>query len=150
MLVGESPGPDESAPFAGEAGLLLNKMLLTAGLSRGSCFLAEAVRCRTPEGRPPKAAEVAACKGWLWREIRAVKPRVIVAFGKTPARLLLRGDSRFSLADHVGVPTPATYLEGGIVVAAYHPSYLLRHKRELIDATIRTLIKARNFAQRTP
>ena len=70
MVVGEGPGAEEDAqglPFVGPAGKLLDKMLASIGLSRGTnCFIANVVKCgrrttaiRRPTSRRPASATFA-------------------------------------------------------------------------------------------
>ena len=96
LFVGEAPGAEEDArgePFVGHAGKLLDNMLLAIGLKRSDIYIANVVKCRPPDNRPPHAAEVAACLPYLQRQIALIEPRVIVALGKTAASALLNNDA---------------------------------------------------------
>jgi DNA polymerase len=94
MLIGEGPGADEDAtgrPFVGRAGQLLDKMLGSIGLSRGTnCFIANVVKCRPPYNREPDPQESAACVRFLREQILLLKPRFILCAGKTAGQTLLR------------------------------------------------------------
>lgn len=125
LFVGEAPGADEDRqgePFVGAAGQLLNAMLLALGLKREQVYIANVLKCRPPQNRDPQEAEIAACLGYLHRQIQAIAPRVIVAMGRFAAHSLLKTDialgklrgQRLSFAD-----TP--------LVVTYHPAYLLRN-----------------------
>lgn len=81
----------------------------------------------------------------LIEEIRATAPRVIIALGTAPARLLLRGDSKFSLGPLVGLTLPAPDFDGVLVMPAYHPSYLLRHGIAEVRRMVKILKIARRF-----
>ena len=125
MFVGEAPGADEDRqgePFVGAAGQLLNAMLFALGLKRNEVYIANVLKCRPPQNRDPQEAEVAACLGYLHRQIEAIAPRVIVAMGRFAAHSLLKTDialgklrgQRLSFGD-----TP--------LIVTYHPAYLLRN-----------------------
>jgi DNA polymerase len=126
MFIGEGPGADEDEqgdPFVGQAGRLLDSMLGAAGLQRGrDVYIANVVKCRPPGNRTPTPEEAAACAPFLDRQIELVKPRMIVALGKTAAMRLLAteaslGSLRGRLHQYRGTP----------LVVTYHPAYLLRN-----------------------
>ena len=133
LFVGEGPGADEDArgePFVGQAGKLLDNMLLAIKLRRGkNVYIANIVKCRPPNNRAPEADEIAACLPYLQRQIELINPRLIVALGKTAANALLGheaplGSLRGRLHDYRGVP----------LVVTYHPAYLLRSPMEKAKA----------------
>src|SRR3989338_10426827 len=97
LFVGEGPGADEDAqgePFVGQAGKLLDNMLLAIKLRRGqNVYIANIVKCRPPvdvsdKQLPPKPDEIATCLPYLQRQIGLIKPKIIVALGKTAATAL--------------------------------------------------------------
>ena len=92
MFIGEGPGADEDAqglPFVGRAGQLLNNMIGAMGLKREDVYIANIVKCRPPGNRTPERDECDTCSPFLMRQIRVVRPRVIVALGATAAKNLL-------------------------------------------------------------
>ncbi|WP_136419552.1 uracil-DNA glycosylase [Herbaspirillum sp. ST 5-3] len=132
LFVGEGPGRNEDLrgePFVGQAGKLLDNMLLAMGLKRGeNAYIANIVKCRptdeTGRDRAPTAVETAACMPYLERQIALIQPTVIVALGKTAAISLLGLDAE----------TPVSKLRGTVhryadrpLVVTYHPAYLLRN-----------------------
>jgi DNA polymerase len=132
MFVGEAPGADEDIqgePFVGKAGQLLTRIIEAIGLKRSDVYIANVIKCRPPGNRNPEPDEVAECEPFLFRQIDAIKPKVIVALGKFAAQSLLK------TAD------PITRLRGreykyrhAILMPTYHPAYLLRNpsaKREV-------------------
>lgn len=135
LFVGEGPGRSEDAkgePFVGPAGKLLDNMLLSLGLRRGeNAYIANTVKCR-PIGedgrdRHPADDEAAACRPYLERQIALIRPKIIVALGKTAAISLLGQDP----------DTPVTQLRGKVhqyrglpLIVTYHPAYLLRKLSE--------------------
>lgn len=126
LFISDAPGHEEDArgePFAGVAGELFDAMLAALDLGREhQVFVTLAVKCRTPDNRPPEGAEIAACRPWLQRQIALLQPKIIVALGKSAALSLLGRSEK--LADLRG---QALEYEGIPVVVSYHPSYLLRN-----------------------
>lgn len=87
MIVGEAPGKREDnsgKPFVGEAGKVLDGLLVSAGLSREDVFITNAVHCRPPDNRTPRKTEIRQCKQWLDRELDAVKPKFVLLLGNVP------------------------------------------------------------------
>lgn len=133
MFVGEAPGRDEDLkgePFVGRAGQLLTDIIERGmGVPRSSVYICNTVKCRPPDNRNPLPTELAACEPYLIGQIRAIRPRVIVALGKFAAQALCRSEvpiSRLRGEWH-------TY-EGIDVMPTYHPAFLLRNpaaKREV-------------------
>lgn len=125
MLVGEAPGSEEDRvgePFVGQAGKLLDNMLASISLARGSnVYIANVLKCRPPGNRDPEPEEVAACSPHLLRQIELMKPKLILAMGRFAAQTLLGTDAtiaslRGKVHQYAGVP----------LIVTYHPAYLLR------------------------
>lgn len=124
MFVGEAPGADEDAqgkPFVGRAGQLLTKMIEAMGLKREEVIIGNVNRCRPPGNRQPTLEEAAICRPFLFREIAAVRPEVIVVMGNTALRNLLEVKAGISsvrghFRDYQGIK----------VMPTFHPAYLLR------------------------
>jgi len=133
LFVGEAPGSEEDAtgePFVGQAGKLLDNMLAALRMKRGeNVYIANVLKCRPPGNRTPEPREIAACRPYLDRQIALLRPKVIVALGKSAATTLLDVDATIaSLRGRVhryqGVP----------LVVTYHPAYLLRSLPEKAKA----------------
>ena len=91
MLVGEAPGFQEDqggAPFAGQAGELLERLLSGIGLHRDDVYLANVLKCRPPQNRDPLEFEIASCEPHLFRQVELVQPRVVATLGNFATRLL--------------------------------------------------------------
>ncbi len=92
MVVGEAPGRDEDregAPFIGQAGQLLDRMLAAIGLDETSAYITNVVFWRPPGNRKPTDAEIEACLPFAERHIELVRPKVIVFAGGISAQSLL-------------------------------------------------------------
>jgi uracil-DNA glycosylase family protein len=135
-LVAEQPGDwedREGRPFVEPAGQLLDKALAEAGVDRERVYVTNAVKHFKLELRGkrrlhkrPNAGEIKICQRWLFEEIAATGPRLIVALGATAAR---------SLAGQA-IPVQANRgktLDGanGLrIFMTIHPSALLRLRDE--------------------
>lgn len=124
MLVGEAPGAreDESGrPFVGKAGQLLDQMLASAGLTRQDVFITSVVKCRPPQNRQPRKAELMACLPHLAEQIALYRPRVVICLGLVAAHALI--DPKARLADLRG----QWFNRDGVrYMVTYHPSAVLR------------------------
>ena len=125
MFVGEAPGAEEDArgePFVGQAGRLLDNMLGAMGMARDrNVYIANVLKCRPPDNRPPAAPEAEACRPYRARQIALVRPKIIVALGKSAATLLLGTDAT------IGSLRGRVHAYGGVpLIVTYHPAYLLR------------------------
>jgi DNA polymerase len=124
MLIGEAPGADEDRqglPFVGAAGELLTRIIQAIEMRREDVYIANVLKCRPPGNRDPQPDEVAACRGYLERQIDLVQPKVIVALGRVAAQTLLGNDSA------IGKMRGQWYRVRGIpTLVTYHPAALLR------------------------
>jgi uracil-DNA glycosylase len=145
MFVGEAPGADEDLqgiPFVGRAGQLLTKMIEAINLRREDVYIANVIKCRPPGNRNPEPDEIAQCEPFLFQQIAAIKPKVIVALGSFAAKTLLRTDESISrLRGRI------YDFQGAKLIPTFHPSFLLRSPDRKRDAwedlkTARALLTA--------
>jgi DNA polymerase len=146
LFVGEAPGGEEDAkgePFVGQAGRLLDNMLASIGLARGrNVYIANVQKCRPPGNRTPEPIEVDACRPYLDRQIELIKPKLIVALGRSAANTLLDMDAsiaslRGRLHRYRDVP----------LIVTYHPAYLLRTLLDKAKAWEDLLLARRTMAR---
>jgi len=140
MIVGEAPGEQEDLegnPFIGASGKQLfagdDKYFSSLGLSREDVYIANIIKCRPPNNRVPTPAEVDSCRYFIEQQIAQVKPKVLVALGKTAGTFMLSGPSN---VDNQKVrwdtlrdmrKTSNTWL-GIPIVVTVHPSGYLRDR----------------------
>jgi DNA polymerase len=125
MFVGEAPGADEDIqgePFVGRAGQLLTKIIEAIELKREDVYIANVIKCRPPGNRNPEPDEVEQCEPFLFRQIDAIKPTVIVALGKFAAQCLLKTEAPIS-----SIRGREFAYRDAILIPTYHPAYLLRN-----------------------
>jgi uracil-DNA glycosylase family 4 len=131
MFVGEAPGADEDVqgvPFVGRAGQLLTKMIVAMGFTRDEVYIANVIKCRPPGNRNPEPDEIATCEPFLFQQIAAIQPKVVVALGAFAAKTLLETDQPISR-----LRGRLYEFRGAKLIPTFHPSFLLRspgYKRE--------------------
>ncbi len=128
MFVGEAPGADEDeqgVPFVGRAGQLLTKMIIAMGLSREEVYIANIVKCRPPENRPPQPDEITSCQPFLLKQIEAIRPKIICALGSFASQTLLGSTTRIS-----DLRGQFHDFHGIRLMPTFHPAYLLRNPVE--------------------
>ena len=85
FFIGEGPGwheDQQGLPFVGASGRFLTELIQRAGFQRDEVFITNVVKCRPPGNRDPLPDEIAACSGYLERQIGAIDPLVIVTLGR--------------------------------------------------------------------
>ena len=125
MIIGEAPGAEEDKrgePFVGRAGQLLDKILAAVNFDRGEVYITNILKSRPPGNRDPLPEETAAHLPLLYKQIALVKPKILLAVGRTAGNALLgRKSSLASLRgkfhDFYGLP----------LLVTYHPAALLRN-----------------------
>ena len=133
IFVGEAPGRNEDLqgkPFVGEAGQLLNKLLMHIHLKRSDVYIANILKSRPPNNRDPLPEEVEACIPYLHRQIEIIKPKLLVALGRIAAQNLLNtSESLAKLRKKIW-----TYRDIPLIVT-YHPAAILRNS-EMLDSAL--------------
>lgn len=128
VFVGEAPGADEDRqgePFVGEAGQILTRIITAMGLTRQDVYICNVLKCRPPGNRNPHKDEIDLCSPFLLGQLKAIRPKVIVALGTFAAQTLLGSKEPISrmrgkFHDFQGIPMMPTF----------HPSFLLRNKAD--------------------
>lgn len=124
LCVGEGPGATENIqglPFVGQAGKLLDKLLILSGLERKKVFITNVVHHRPPNNRDPLPEEISAYGKYLDKIIEIINPKVIITLG------------RFSMAKFL----PEVFISqvhgkdfkvgNFIIIPMYHPAASLRN-----------------------
>lgn len=129
VFVGEGPGFNEDRqgrPFVGQAGNLLEELLLRLGWTRKEVFIANVVKCRPPENRDPEPDEIAACSTFLSRQLEVLDPALVVTLGRYSMARFNPG-AKISQVHGTYKPAPAGPGVGGaLVYFMYHPAAALR------------------------
>ena len=112
LLIGEAPGKveqEQRKPFVGSAGKLLDNIMLSIGLSTETDMcISNCVFCRPTapsysgkQNYTPKIKQLSTCQPLVKNFIKIVKPKVIIACGRT-ALMMLTGDSGVRIGQHEG------------------------------------------------
>ena len=129
MFIGEAPGKEEDLqgqPFVGEAGMLLTRLIEKMGMRRDDVYIANIVKCRPPMNRDPEEDEIAACRGFINKQISIIRPAVIMILGRIALQVLMNSpklkitSARGHFLDYEGIP----------VMPTFHPAYLLRNPQD--------------------
>lgn len=172
-LIGEAPGADEARlghPFVGRSGQLLDKILVKAEIERKKCLVANVFRYQPPGNkvahffiskRAAKAEGItlaekfgqfssAYVRGEFGSEIdhlaatlKKMKPKVIVALGRTPL-WALTGEGE--LLKKLGTQLPCR-LADAPVIPTFHPSFILRGNWGLQDEWLKHFAAAKDIAK---
>ena len=126
MLVGEGPGEQEDIqgePFVGKSGQLLDKYLELTGFDRNkNVYIANIVKCRPENNRDPREEEQEICIEWLRRQVKIIRPQIIVCLGRIAAQKLISPDFRVTSQHGQFIEKGGIYFMG-----TFHPSALLRN-----------------------
>ncbi len=129
VFVGEGPGQNEDQqgrPFVGAAGGLLQELLGRVGWRRDEVFITNVVKCRPPGNRDPEPDEIAACGGFLRRQLEVLDPAVIVTLGRFSLGTFMPG-AKISTAHGTVRPVDrATGASSAVAFAMYHPAAAFR------------------------
>ena len=132
MIIGEGPGEQEdlqSLPFVGRSGKLLTKILESVSINRDTdVFIANTVKCRPPNNRTPLQAEIDSCKPYLIRQIKLVKPKILLLLGSPSLKTILEETLTISKTRGKWYKTTVDYMPDPLyIMPLFHPSYLLRN-----------------------
>ncbi len=137
MFIGEGPGfyeNEQGRPFVGAAGKFLDELLAQAGLKREDVWITNIVKCRPPGNRDPLPEEVAACSGYLDRQIAAVDPSIIITLGRHSMGKYMPG------AKITAVHGQMRKVGDRYVIAMFHPAAAL-HQASLKPAVLSDFAK---------
>ena len=151
VFIGEAPGKKEDLtgePFVGASGRFLDEMLVSASMSRADIYITNIVKYRPPENRDPTVDEKEAFLPFLYAQLAAINPKVIVTLGRHSTNCFLPG---LQISQIHGKPKRIEVQTNGaeqswVVLPLYHPAAALYNgsmRQVLLDdfATVPTIIK---------
>jgi DNA polymerase len=132
IAVGEGPGAKEAEtglPFVGQAGKLLDKLLIIAGIERKDVFITNIVHHRPPENRDPLPKEIESYGKYLDQIINIIKPKAIITLGRFSMNKFLPD---VKISEVHGKKFDIT-LDGRktMIIPMYHPAASLRNGKIL-------------------
>jgi len=127
VFIGEGPGRDEDLqgrPFVGAAGKLLSSLLESIGLTREDVYIANVVKCRPPNNRDPFPEEIDACWPFLVRQLKSIKPLLVVTLGRHSMGKFLPG---LKISEAHGKPKvyKGIWQKRQVYLPLYHPAAAL-------------------------
>ncbi|QQG35944.1 MAG: uracil-DNA glycosylase [Micavibrio aeruginosavorus] len=138
MVIGDCPGSDDDrqgTPFSGAAGLLMDRILQSIGMTRNdanpaqAAYLTQILNWRPPGNRTPSEAEMDISLPLIERHIALAQPRLLLLCGGLTAQTLLGQNENISrLRGRWHNYAPRTEGLAGDSIPAlvtYHPLYLL-------------------------
>ena len=155
IIIGQEPGwteIEEGKPFVGRSGRLLDTSLDVHSISRDELHITNATLCQAPPSLAASAVKkaVVCCRGRLYNELQAIKPKHIVALGNRAFATLTGRFKGFTA--WLGGPVQGTHLEvqkkkkrplgetasfkDYTIIPTYHPAYCLRSPHNTPTMTI--------------
>jgi len=128
MFIGEAPGKEEDIigiPFIGNAGILLNKIILAMKLKRKDIYICNVIKCRPLYNKNPNDYELQQCKKFIEAQIFIIKPKIIITLGKIATNLLLNDNNFISK-----IRGKWHKYNEILLMPTFHPAYLLRNPNE--------------------
>lgn len=92
MFVGLHPTEDDNEfgqPYMGQRGMLVDRILEKAGIPKRSVYFTYLAKCYSKDAKP-KVADIKFCAGYLDKEIRALRPKLIILEGSDVLKFLLK------------------------------------------------------------
>ncbi len=138
LFVGEAPGEREDLrgrPFVGQAGKLLDQLIMQVGLSRADVYITNVVKCRPPGNRDPFPEEVKACHPYLIAQIALICPKLICTLGRHALHTLVNGNLNITTA-HGRI----YHQDGVLYLPTFHPAAAL-YRAEVKEEISRDFLK---------
>jgi uracil-DNA glycosylase family 4 len=147
-VIGEAPGKDEDVagiPFVGASGWLLDQMLKEVGFDANDVWFTNPFKSRPPDNDIKRIGELgielSLFLDQFFEELRATKPTIIVACGKTPTNILCpetkpkkKGknvEEKEGFGSWRGSLLTSPFLDWPhYVLPMYHPAFVLRNYAE--------------------
>ncbi len=130
LFIGEAPGfyeDREGRPFVGQAGKLLNKLLITIDWERDDVYITNIIKRRPPDNRDPTPEEITAYAKYLSQQIELINPKIIAPLGRfamnyfLPAAKISRDQGKLF------------WWNKRLIIPLYHPAAALRSTTVLND-----------------
>ncbi len=130
VFIGEAPGKNEDQkgePFVGASGKFLDEMLASVNLSRKDIYITNIVKYRPPNNRDPLPEEKEAFLPFLYAQLAAIEPKIIVTLGRHSTNCFLPGLQISQV--HGQAETIKVQVHGEerawIILPLYHPAAAL-------------------------
>lgn len=109
--------------YVGRSGESLVKMIENVlGLKKEDVYITHAVKCKPLGTNTPSLSEFTSCKPYLYKQLEAVRPKVVMTLGPDAYRLLSGDDTPFEQ-----VRGHQINFGDYTIVPIFHPQFLLRN-----------------------
>lgn len=113
--------------FGAEQDAMLARMLAAIKLAPTEVYITNAIKCAIPADCQPQAEHLGACLSFLRRELALLAPEIICTMGMVATRALLEQSAPLSSLRSRFHPLPGTGQPPSVVLATYHPTFLLQN-----------------------
>ena len=154
LFIGEAPGANEDLqglPFVGAAGKQLDGFLHSINLCIDDVYIANILKYRPPDNRPPNKEEIRNHTPFLIEQIKIIKPKIIITLGNFSTKFVLGGFSVEGMKKVEGISllhgkAVEKELEDSkfIVFPMYHPAAVL-YRRSLKDELEKDFLKVKEL-----
>lgn len=139
MIINDTPEDKDDSlglPLLDASGSMLEVAFNSVGLSTENFYITSLLRCKTNDAKITMK-DIRACYHYLYREIIALNPQLIITLGNTPLKFFCGNDKSISKyhAKTMAFPLPSPrgkkYNNKDLVYnfyPIYHPSTLLKEK----------------------
>jgi uracil-DNA glycosylase len=148
LCIGEGPGYWEDLkgePFVGNAGKLLDQLLVLSGLERKKVYITNVVHHRPPENRDPLPNEIEAYGKYLDEIIEIIDPKIILTLGRFSMGKFLPNATISAV--HGRVYNVDFRGSGITVIPMYHPAASLRNP-EVMRQEKEDFLKLKDFLEK--
>lgn len=142
MVVMDSPGfveDNSGKPVDGRTKQFLQQLFEEAGINWKECYFTNAVKCSPPRGYKIKVKEINACRPYLEKEIKILKPKFVLLMGATALKSFV-GKEKAKITDDHG---KVMERNGTIYMPVFSPGVAYQDPKKLTP--LRTDLK--KFAQ---
>lgn len=132
FLIAQAPGEEEDAAdkmFVGPSGKIFWELLDQAGADKANLYISNLLKCRLPQNRRPKQAEILSCSLYLERELAEIRPRIVAPLGYFATKYIFesRQLGLFTKAEYPSLIGRAFVGKDFTVMPLSHPSSLIHH-----------------------
>lgn len=130
VFIGEAPGKKEDlegVPFVGAAGKILNELLESIGMRREDIYITNTVKYRPPHNRDPLPEEKSACREWLYAELTAINPVLIVFLGRHALATFFPEEKISKIHGHI-LTRNISEIQTTLFLPLYHPAAALYNR----------------------
>ncbi len=132
FLIAQAPGETEDLRgkmFAGPSGDVFWSMIAAIDAGTDDFYMSNLLKCKLPQNRRPKQAEIVACSQYLEQELSYVRPKIVTPLGYYASKYIFesRGIGRFTKSEYPGLIGKAFVCRDFIVMPLSHPTSLIHH-----------------------